>query len=219
MFSTLFPYLLLMYSFIFKIVCFFISYFVYIFCNSSYFVYIFCNSLMNIMRTFYFVRGTVEIYLYFLFPKIITSIYLYTHTLFFLFFVSVFPVHANHRRFPCQVKCILKCKVTWTLARWCPWWCSSQCCQLLPSVTTPQLASSSSSSRSRASSGGWRKVSWSSCTLRPPRPPCVVRTDFSTLTILFGASVWWLYQHWYDAMICCSQDTNVRCKPLHPQVN
>ena len=29
----------------------------------------------------------------------------------------------------------------------------------------------------------------------------VVRHHFSTLMILFGASVWWLYQHWYDAMI------------------
>ena len=92
LFSTLFPYLLLMYSFIFKIVCFFISYFVYIFCNSSYFVYIFCNSLMNIMRTFYFVRGTVEIYLYFLFPKIITSIYLYTHTHYFFCFSFLFSL-------------------------------------------------------------------------------------------------------------------------------
>ena len=218
MFSTLFPYLLLMYSFIFKIVCFFISYFVYIFCNSSYFVYIFCNSLMNIMRTFYFVRGTVEIYLYFLFPKIITSIYLNTHTFYFFVFRFCFPCSCQSQTLPLPGQMYPQVQGDLNPGQVVPMMVQQPMLPAAAQCYDP----SAGQQQQQQEQGILRRVKEGILDqLHPPSTASTVCSQnwfFHTNDIVW-CRVWWLYQRWYDAMICCSQDTNVRCKPLHPQVN
>ena len=222
MFSTLFPYLLLMYCFIFKIVCltsiFFIPYFVYIFCNSSYFVHIFCN-----FSYFVHISGNSLIEYFALFCKSDSwnvsiffvskdnhfNLFEHTHTVYFVFCL----------RFLCWWLTITDASLTRSnvpsSARWPEPWpagahdaaaaTDASCCPVLRPLG---WADPAAAGPGHPQEGEGRY---------PGAAPCapwsgvhrVVRQHFSTLTILFGASVWWWYQHWYDAMICCSQDTNV----------